>query len=781
MAITYDPTPDLICEVSWDGEPTIDYYNSVINTTPTAYYRLGEPSGSAIDSSPNGLTGTYVGSPTLNAGGALTGDPNGAVLLNGTSQYVNIPATALIDSLVNSWSIEAWVYPTAALNSAADSGCAVVSRALGTTVPFTLAYGRVDGVGITDSRIWGGFYNGTAWKIVADTATATLNTYTHYVLTWNGTSLILYRNGLLVNTTIAGAADVANSTSLPTYIGRRWDSAGTVFFPGRIDEVSIYNTPVNSQRVASHFRNRAVPVTYTWTDISNDVIQVSTTRGRQEEIGVMETGTATIQLDNVSGRYDPGNALSPYYPNVVPLKQIRIRAGNPELTNPSFETDTSGWTAVSSTITRTTTQQHTGLASLQIATRGTLNVEGVRSDAVTVTSGDEVRANLYVFVPSGVLMQIGVEEYQSSTLLRTTVTNFTGTGDWQNVTSTVTTGASTDNVKLVVATQNGHILATTVYLDTVRFMRVYPLFRGYIEALPMSYEPLNYSTISMTANDGFEPLSHAALQATIPSSLSGTTINKLLDQADWPASLRNLDAGQSTIAPLALTSGNDLALGVIQDVAGSDLGVFFMSADGKATFQDRNKRTSAGFITAKASFSDINDGGLEYSDLQPVLDIGRIINDWQVAPDGDIVGAATQETTDETSIRKYFRRSEKLDTRLATNADALGQAQFLILRTAQPQLRLEALSFQPLATMSLWQAGFQREISDRIAVSKNPSAIATASAVSIQAYIEKVTWSISRDQPWTCSWQLSPADSTRLFILDNSSFGTLDGGNVLGY
>lgn len=67
----------------------------------------------------------------------------------------------------------------------------------------------------------------------------------------------------------------------------------------------------------------AVPV---WTDVSADVLSIYTKRGRQHELGRIETGIAVIQLLNIDGDYWPLNAGGAYSGKVLPGKRINIRA-----------------------------------------------------------------------------------------------------------------------------------------------------------------------------------------------------------------------------------------------------------------------------------------------------------------------------------------------------------------------------------------------------------------------------------------------------------------------
>jgi hypothetical protein len=67
----------------------------------------------------------------------------------------------------------------------------------------------------------------------------------------------------------------------------------------------------------------AVPA---WTTITDDVIEFNIRRGRQNELDRMEAGTADVVVNNLSGNYWTQNTDSIYYPNVLPLKRINIRA-----------------------------------------------------------------------------------------------------------------------------------------------------------------------------------------------------------------------------------------------------------------------------------------------------------------------------------------------------------------------------------------------------------------------------------------------------------------------
>lgn len=67
------------------------------------------------------------------------------------------------------------------------------------------------------------------------------------------------------------------------------------------------------------------PVTATFTeDISEFAREASTDRGAQRELERIEAGTATVVLDDRDSRFTPFNTGSPYYPDIVPMRRMRI-------------------------------------------------------------------------------------------------------------------------------------------------------------------------------------------------------------------------------------------------------------------------------------------------------------------------------------------------------------------------------------------------------------------------------------------------------------------------
>ena len=64
--------------------------------------------------------------------------------------------------------------------------------------------------------------------------------------------------------------------------------------------------------------------TVAWTDVTEYGLQADWGRGRTHERNPIQAGTATVRLDNSDGRFDPMNTTGTYWPNLKPMKRLRI-------------------------------------------------------------------------------------------------------------------------------------------------------------------------------------------------------------------------------------------------------------------------------------------------------------------------------------------------------------------------------------------------------------------------------------------------------------------------
>ena len=104
-----------------------------------------------------------------------------------------------------------------------------------------------------------------------------------------------------------------------------------------------YPTPV----VQIAFDDGPYVVSPTWTDVTLYVREMSTDRGRSDDWGTFD-GFASIVLSNRDRRFDPFNTSGPYYGKLLPRRQIRILAIDPNtmVSHPVFRGFVAGWPPV---------------------------------------------------------------------------------------------------------------------------------------------------------------------------------------------------------------------------------------------------------------------------------------------------------------------------------------------------------------------------------------------------------------------------------------------------
>jgi hypothetical protein len=224
------------------------YRDTVLADSPLSYWRLDETGGTTASDLMHTHNGTYNASPSLSQPGALVDDPDPAVSLNGSTQSVTVPYAAALNP--PQFSAEVWAKPT---------GGAGTYR--GVLASRTYPNGWVIYAGSNNTwQFW--IDNGTKMSILHGSP-ITLNTWTHLVGTFDGTTARFYVNGVLVaSSTISSYSP---QTSLALVIGQ--SEVGTsYFFPGSVDEPAIYAVPLSASQVQNHYLVGSSSVTATPTD-----------------------------------------------------------------------------------------------------------------------------------------------------------------------------------------------------------------------------------------------------------------------------------------------------------------------------------------------------------------------------------------------------------------------------------------------------------------------------------------------------------------------------------
>lgn len=238
---------------SWNGqidEPTI-YDRALSDNEVAAIYNAGVAGKCLAQCAalPSETVGWWPGNATSND---IVNNNNGT-LVNGVSftagkvdqafsfdqsaqQYVSLPLSAANMLNNSNGSIAAWVRPSAI--GEYDMVTAFGSGNPGEAVGFAINNGNVRIYHHTDPFDWQ-----TAIPV-------SINTWTHLAYTWDGTTERIYKNGTLVDSRARNFSYVTGYAR----IGFGFINDASVFFPGQIDEVAIFNRTLAATEISTIYQ-----------------------------------------------------------------------------------------------------------------------------------------------------------------------------------------------------------------------------------------------------------------------------------------------------------------------------------------------------------------------------------------------------------------------------------------------------------------------------------------------------------------------------------------------
>ena len=303
----------------------------------------------------------------------------------------------------------------------------------------------------------------------------------------------------------------------------------------------------------------------------------------------------------------------------------------------------------------------------------------------------------------------------------------------------------------------------------------YPIFAGFITSYlttqPKDATEVAYTTI--TAVDAYRLAQNAQITTVTGATagdLSGTRINQILDQINWPSTMRDVDAGLTTLQNDPGT--NRTSLSALQTVADSEYGAVYVDASGSFVFQDRN--VTAGSIAGTPTVFTDNGAGIRYANATWVL------NDYLVFNSASITrsGGSAQLAINQPSIDKYFIHSYTLtDLLMQTDTVALDYAQAYVASRAETTIRCDAIELD-LYTADYTAgtiAALDLDFFDPITViTTQPGGSTLEKTLQIFGVAFNIT-----PNSWKTTFTTLEAVIDSL-ILDNTIYGTLDY-NVLSY
>ncbi|KKU82931.1 MAG: hypothetical protein UY09_C0001G0005 [Parcubacteria group bacterium GW2011_GWA2_47_8] len=219
------------------------------DSTLKGCWKFNEASGSALDCSGNGNTGTITGASRTNING-VTGESsiatNSALDFSGTSQHVDMGDIAVLGDGLSQFSVEAW------FKRDADSGSfgSIVGKwdsGVGTDRVFVLYTLNAD------DKLYFVVQNSSDAGVTNTGPVVTSGLWYHAVGTYDGSNVKLYVNGELSDTDAqSGLTDTStkNFGIGDSLASSAWNNNE---FDGIIDEVLFYNRALSASEVYGHY------------------------------------------------------------------------------------------------------------------------------------------------------------------------------------------------------------------------------------------------------------------------------------------------------------------------------------------------------------------------------------------------------------------------------------------------------------------------------------------------------------------------------------------------
>ena len=181
--------------------------------------------------------------------GCTVGGPatRNGLRFDGVNDVVTASASSALQ-VTTALTLEAWILPTADVEP--GSGGLIAGK----DSEFLFARN------VNGTLKWALQTSSPGWVFVDTTAVAPIQAWSHVAFTYDGASVRTYLNGTLTSTQPAsGAIQAGTSPGNLFRIGARYDpAAGTRFFSGVIDDVSLWSVALPAATIAVHAANGAV-------------------------------------------------------------------------------------------------------------------------------------------------------------------------------------------------------------------------------------------------------------------------------------------------------------------------------------------------------------------------------------------------------------------------------------------------------------------------------------------------------------------------------------------
>ena len=351
--------------------------------------------------------------------------------------------------------------------------------------------------------------------------------------------------------------------------------------------------------------------------------------------------------------------------------------------NPSFETNTTGWTSNGSpTISRITTDSYINTACARVVFNGTAIGAGFRNSQtsvyrIPVVEGQILTGSAYLKNESGSRnLRLAMRFYTTatgtspiSTVNGTTITNPTV---WTRASVTGTAPATALWADVLFASVNSGLTTDAFLFDGV-LAEYGDTVQTYFDG---SYLPANTST-QIFSNNTWTGTANLSTSTISQSEISGETWANYGVQG-----IDTIDAGRYEV--LARPAEIDQAYNLTDTTQQSALGYLYDTPDFTIGYADAERR-SENYTTNLIEL----DANLVNVDIQTRLQTADIVNSVVIQYDDPVLEVAAQN---DTSINTYGLLEEVRSTILAQTADATEQATNFVNYRGTPKVSLEEVT-----------------------------------------------------------------------------------------
>jgi hypothetical protein len=297
------------------------------------------------------------------------------------------------------------------------------------------------------------------------------------------------------------------------------------------------------------------------------------------------------------------------------------------------------------------------------------------------------------------------------------------------------------------------------------------LFSGYVTDYKYTYpqgQELGYVDIS--CSDAFRLFAMANVSTITDSGsgqTTGTRIDKILDQVDFPSSMRIIDAGSTTVQADPATIRSSLS--ALQVAEFTEQGAFFVLAGGEVEFKDRADVVGS-LATAPIQFNQTT--GIPYANLKFSFDDKLIINSTTMKR----VGGGTVTASDADSIAKYFPHGMNVENLIAqTDAQVQDIADIYVATRAETTIRIDAMTIDLLDINVPTDTIIGLEYFDNVEITNvQPDSSTIVKTLQVQG----LAWDITPNSMKCTVTTLEPI--VEGFILGSSTYGII-GQSIMGY